>query len=110
MPRIRDALDPDSILAPSPLCKAFGRLEMAVWRVLLWVSLVRLFPDGETGTDASGFERAHASAHYTKRTNLTVQQVEDDATGRYRDQRSTRYSRDDNVEARYTVRTTGCET
>ncbi len=39
MPRIRDALYLDSIPAPSPLCKAFDRLEMAVWRVLLNVSL-----------------------------------------------------------------------
>lgn len=35
MPRIRDALDLDSIPAPSTLCKAFDRLEMAIWRVLL---------------------------------------------------------------------------
>jgi hypothetical protein len=40
MPRIRDALNLDSIPAPSTLCKAFSRLEMAVWRVLLRVSLV----------------------------------------------------------------------
>jgi IS5 family transposase len=75
MPRIRDALNLDSIPAPSTLCKAFDRLEMAVWRVLLRVSLVGLPLDGVTGIDASGFERAHASAHYTKRTNLTIQQL-----------------------------------
>lgn len=27
------------------------------------------------GIDASGFERAHASADYTKWTNLTIQQL-----------------------------------
>ena len=75
MPRIRDALNLDSIPAPSTLCKAFDRLEMAVWRVLLRVSLIGLPLDGVTGIDASGFERAHASAHYTKRTNLTIQQL-----------------------------------
>ena len=75
MPRVRDALNLDSIPAPSTLCKAFDRLEMAVWRVLLRVSLVGLPLDGVTGIDASGFERAHASAHYTKRTNLTIQQL-----------------------------------
>jgi len=42
MPQIRDALDLDSIPAPSTLCKAFDRLEMAVWRVLLNVSLADL--------------------------------------------------------------------
>lgn len=41
-PRIRDALDLDSIPAPSTLCKAFDRLEMAIWRVLLNVSLLDL--------------------------------------------------------------------
>ena len=33
MPRIREALGLESIPAPSTLCKAFARLEMAVWRV-----------------------------------------------------------------------------
>jgi len=75
MPRIRDALDLDSIPAPSTLCKAFDCLEMAVWRVLLNVSLTDLPLNGITGIDASGFERAHASTHYTKRTNLTIQQL-----------------------------------
>jgi hypothetical protein len=42
IPRIRDALDLDSIPAPSTLCKAFGRLEIAIWRVLLNVSLADL--------------------------------------------------------------------
>ena len=48
---------------------------MAVWRVLLNVSLTDLPVNGVTGIDASGFERAHASTHYTKRTNLTIQQL-----------------------------------
>ena len=34
MPRIRDALDLDSIPALSTRCKAFDRLNIAVWRVL----------------------------------------------------------------------------
>ena len=75
MPRIRDAHNLDSIPAPSTLCKAFDRLEMAVWRVLLNVSLADLPLNGITGIDASGFERAHASTHCTKRTNLTIQQL-----------------------------------
>ena len=75
MPRIRDALDLDSIPAPSTLYKAFDRLKMAVRRVLLNVSLAELPVNGVTGIDASDFERAHTSAHYTKRTNLTIQQL-----------------------------------
>jgi IS5 family transposase len=75
MPRIRDAPDLDSTPTPSTLCKAFDRLEMAVWRVLLTVSLEDLPVNGITDIDASGFERAHTSAHYTKRTNPTIQQL-----------------------------------
>jgi len=75
MPRIRDALDLDSIPAPSTLCKAFDRLEMTVWRVLLNVSLGDIPLNGVAGIDASGFERTHASTHYTKRANLTIQQL-----------------------------------
>ena len=63
MPRIRDGLSLDAIPAPSTLCKAFDRLEMAVWWVLLNVSLAGLPVTGVTGVDASGFERAHASTH-----------------------------------------------
>jgi hypothetical protein len=33
MPRIRDALDLDLISSPSTRCKAFDRLEMAVWGI-----------------------------------------------------------------------------
>jgi IS5 family transposase len=75
MPRIRDALTLDSIPSPSTLYKSFDRLEMAVWRVLLNVSLRDSPVNGVTGIDASGFERTHTSAHYTKRTNLTIQQL-----------------------------------
>ncbi len=49
MPRIREALDLDSIPGPSTLCKAFDRLEMAVWQVLLNVSLADLSVSGVTG-------------------------------------------------------------
>ena len=31
--------------------------------------------NGSTGIDASGFGRARASTHYTKRTNLSIQQL-----------------------------------
>ncbi|SFC74751.1 hypothetical protein SAMN05444422_1203 [Halobiforma haloterrestris] len=45
---------------------------MAVWRVLLNVSLTDSPVNGITGIDAFGFERFHTSAHYTKQTNLTI--------------------------------------
>ena len=75
MPRVRSALDLEETLFPSTLCKAFNRLDMAVWRVLLNLS-VRLLPTTDiVGIDASGFDHGHASKHYTKRSKLTIQQL-----------------------------------
>jgi len=48
---------------------------MAVWRVLLNLSVTLLPTSGVVGIDASGFDRSHASKHYTKRTKLTIQQL-----------------------------------
>lgn len=48
---------------------------MTVWRVLLSVSLADLPLNYITGIDASGLERFHTSAHYTKRTDLIIQQL-----------------------------------
>ncbi len=75
MPRIRSALNLTELPAPSTLCKAFDRLDMAVWRVLLNLSVSPLPTNGVAGIDASGFDRSHASKHYTKRAKLTIQQL-----------------------------------
>ncbi len=75
MPRIRSALDLEEIPSPSTLCKAFNRLDMAVWRVLLNLSVTLLPTNSVVGIDASGFDRSHALKHYTKRTKLTIQQL-----------------------------------
>jgi IS5 family transposase len=75
MPRIRKAIDLDELPSPSTLCKAFNRLDMAVWRVLLNLSITLLPTSGVVGIDASGFDRSHASKHYTKRTKLMIQQL-----------------------------------
>lgn len=48
---------------------------MAVWRVLLNLSVMLLPTNGVVGIDASGFDRSHASKHYTKRAKLTIQQL-----------------------------------
>lgn len=48
---------------------------MAVWRVLLNLSVTLLPTNGVVGIDASGFDRSHASKHYTKRTKLTIKQL-----------------------------------
>ncbi|WP_227378555.1 IS5 family transposase [Haladaptatus halobius] len=75
MPRIRRAIDLEDLPCPSTLCKAFNQLDMAVWRVLLNLSVTLLPTNGVGGIDASGFDRSHASKHYTKRTKLTIQQL-----------------------------------
>ena len=75
MPRIRRTLEFEELPSPSTLCKACDRLDMAVWRVLLNLSVSLLPTNGVVGIDASGFDRSHASKHYTKRTKLTIQQL-----------------------------------
>jgi IS5 family transposase len=75
MPRVQSAIDLEELPTPSTLCKAFNRLDMAVWRVLLNLSVTLLPTNGVVGIDASGFDRSHASKHYTKRTKLTIQQL-----------------------------------
>ncbi|GAB7020972.1 hypothetical protein JCM18750_38340 [Halostagnicola bangensis] len=75
MPRIRSTINLTELPTPSTLCKAFDRLEMAVWGVLLNLSVSLLPTNGFTGIGASGFYRGHASKHYTKRAKLTIQQL-----------------------------------
>ena len=75
MPRIRRAIQLEELPSPSTLCKAFDRLDMAVWRVMLNLPVTLLPTNGVVGIDASGFDRSHASKHYTQRTKLTIQQL-----------------------------------
>ncbi|GGN21234.1 IS5/IS1182 family transposase [Halarchaeum nitratireducens] len=75
MPRVRSALNLQEIPSPSTLCKAFNRLDMAVWRVLLNLSVTLLPTNGVVEIDAAVFDRSHASKHYMKRTKLTIQQL-----------------------------------
>jgi hypothetical protein len=79
-----NALDLDSIPAPSTFCKTFDRLEMPVLRVLLNASLADLPLNGVTSIDASGFERADASHHEANGSHYPT--VEVNAVGRYSDQ------------------------
>ncbi|MEA1905052.1 MAG: IS5 family transposase [Candidatus Hadarchaeota archaeon] len=75
MPRIRKALDLDEVPHPSTICKAFERLESAVWRVLHLLTLQFFDLSGITGIDSSGHERSYASRHYTKREKLKIKQL-----------------------------------
>jgi hypothetical protein len=75
MPRIRRTLELAELSTASTLCKAFNRLDTAVWRVILTLSATLLPTIGVVGVDVSGFDRSHASKHYTKRADLTIQQL-----------------------------------
>ena len=75
MPRIRNAINLTEPPATSTLCKAFDRLDMAVWQVLVNLSVSLLPTNGVAGIDASGFDPTYASKHYTKRTKYTIQQL-----------------------------------
>ncbi|WP_342746482.1 transposase [Natrinema ejinorense] len=75
MPRIRNAINLTELPAPSTLCRAFDRLDLAVWRVLLDLSVSLLPTTGVAGIGALGFDRSWASKHYTKRSKLTSQQL-----------------------------------
>jgi len=66
MPRIRRVLGLAELPTASTLCKSFSRLDMAVWRVILTLSATLLPTSGVVGVDASGFDRSHASKHYTR--------------------------------------------
>lgn len=74
-PRIRKALDLEEVPHPSTICKAFERLESAVWRAMHLQTLGFFDLSGITGIDSSGIERSHVSHHYTKRTKLHIKQL-----------------------------------
>jgi len=61
MPSISRVLGLAELPTPSTNCKAFNRLDMAVWRVILTLSATVLPTAGVVGIDASEFDRSHAS-------------------------------------------------
>ncbi len=73
MPCIRRALELAELPTVSTLCKAFNRLDMAVWRVILTLSATLLPTSGVVGVDVSEFDRSHASKYCTKRAEITIQ-------------------------------------
>jgi len=52
MPRIRNAINLTELPAPLPLCKAVDGLDLAVWRVVLNLSVSLLPTNGVAGIDA----------------------------------------------------------
>ena len=57
----------------STLVKAFDRIKMEVWRVLLRLSAQLHKPSGHAAMDKTFFDRENASKYYCRRTNYRVQ-------------------------------------
>lgn len=53
--------------------KAFDRIKMAVWRVLLPLLVQLHEPSGHAAMNATFFDHQNASKHYCRRTNSRVQ-------------------------------------
>ena len=66
-------LDPADVPDYSTIYKAFDRLEMRVWRVLLRVSAEQHPQSGHVALDSTFFERGHASSYYLQRSDQDVQ-------------------------------------
>jgi len=75
MPRIQQALGLRGLPHFTTVQKAFARLETAIWRVLQRVSSTLLEGDGVAALDASGWDRSHASRHYTRRVKLKIRSL-----------------------------------
>ena len=57
----------------STLVKAFDRFTVAIWRVLLRLSVQLHEPSGHAAIDSTFFDRENASRHYCRRTDYRVQ-------------------------------------
>jgi len=75
MPQILAEIGPEAGDLPhhSTLLKAFDRLEMEIWRVLLRLSAQLHDTTDHAAMDATFFDRETASKHYCRRTNYRVQ-------------------------------------
>ena len=75
MPQVLGEIGLDAADLPdhSTLVKAFDRLKMAIWRVLLRLSAQLHEPSGHAAIDSTFFDRENASRHYCRRTNYRVQ-------------------------------------
>ncbi len=75
MPRIQEALGLRHLPHFTTVQKAFARLETSVWRVLQRVSASLVEGDRVAALDASGWDRSHASRHYTQRSKLKIRSL-----------------------------------
>jgi len=104
MPRIRSAINLTELPAPSTLCKAFDRLDMAVWRLLL--NLCFTTPDQRCCGDRRIRIRPKSRLEALHKTG----EADDSATkshtlSRYKSKRDPRSPRHHDPKTRYTDRT-----
>lgn len=87
MPNILEEIGHDAAGLPDPstLVKAFDRIEMAVWRVLLCLSAQEYEPSGHAVIDLTFPDRETASTHYCRRTDDRVKTLKNDGARRYSD-------------------------
>lgn len=72
MPRLQRALGLAKLPQFTTVQKAFAPLSTTIWRVLQQASADEPDDGRIAAIDASGWERSHASRHYTQRTKLKI--------------------------------------
>ncbi len=99
MPRIRKAIELEELPSPSTLCKAFNWLDMAVWRVLLNLSVTLLPTNGVVGIDAAVRPQSRLKALH-EANDVDDLAIESHASGRHKVERDSRLTRDDDTKTR----------
>ncbi|MBS1264044.1 MAG: hypothetical protein MAG715_01243 [Methanonatronarchaeales archaeon] len=70
--RVRKNIGLNRVPDPSTLCRVFNKIATQVWRAILAMTLKKLDTSGTVAIDSTGFDRSHASRHYTQRTGLKI--------------------------------------
>lgn len=100
MPRIRSTIDLEELPSPSTLCKAFNRLDMAVWRVLL--NFRHTPPDQRCRRYRRLRLRPESRLKALHETNeVDDSAVESHASRRHESERNHRLTRDDHAKTRF---------
>jgi len=103
MPRIRRAINLSELPAPSTLCKAFDKLDMAVWRVLL--NLCFTAPDERCWRNRRfGIRPQSCLKALHQMGEFDDSAAESYACSRYESERDPRFPRHNDPKARYADR------
>jgi len=72
MPRVREALDLETVPDSTTICRNFSKLRRKVLIVLLYVTACMMPRSGRCGIDASSLDKRHSSKHYIKRCKIKL--------------------------------------